>query len=1284
MRLMLLFRRFAVTLASIALLVGGGSYARAGTTGAITGFVVSSTTKAPVAAVRVVAESASQTATVTTDASGRFAFLTLAPDTYTITASKQGFDTVSLTGISIFADQVQTVRVALAPSLRTIAHVTARSSMDLVKPGTTNDVYSVNSAVTQAAAGIGGGGGLNNAYSAIAAVPGTFVPPNQQGWFQTVYIRGGNYDQVGYEFDGVPVNRSFDNYPGSTAGTLGQQELQVYAGGGTVGESASGLAGFINQVIKTGTFPGYATANGGIGTPAYYHNLQVEAGGATPDRMFSYYVGVGGYNQDFRVLDQFNGAGLADVWGYPNIAYNATNLLFGGVYPTCGYVPPAGSGFYSGPNASPVYDPFSLKPGQPGYIELPKGVANDPGCYQTVSPAYTNTSNLADRESVINLHIGVPHRHDGGRDDVQILYNVVGLHTQYYSSANDLGPHLVTQLNEILGNGPIPEIWGDFATWPRGTPFGANAQNVHAIPYYMPSSPTNRCANVAPSATPGVPLPPGSCAPGTYSTVPNDSRDSVWNDASIAKVQYQHNMGSNAYLRLYGYTFYSDWLQTSPLSYASGLFGFGVTSYDYELESHTRGLAFTYGNQLSAQHLVTLDANYTTASTNRYNNTAFNNTLDTSATNLTNGTECFAVYAGSLGGESYKPGQPAPCNSPITSGTFGDPTLSHYCAQSSVRCLSKLPAGAAWQVTNTGSSGFLNTVVPNFTTLALQDLWNPTDKLNVNLGLREEDYAYDLANTSSNGQNFWFLAGQREFCYNPITLSPYFIPSPPASGLPPTPFIGFKCPVDHSIPAHPVQTVHPDGKDGHLLLSNSYSPTVSDYAFTPQMGVTYTVNPDTVLRFSAGRYAQEPQTYQVQYNARDSNLAYDLFQAFWQYGYTTPRHDPLVQYSDNYDASYERRFKGTDMSIKVTPYYRYATNQIYSVGLPFGLSGGFNSGVERVDGFELEFTKGDFNKNGLSFLISYTYTNAAERWVNFPGTTIDPIDPYNQDIANYNGLTKAGGGSRCYVNNATPYGGGKVLPDPSCKPVSGYNAPILNPYYAMSPQPLLDRNGWFPVGLDFAYLSPNVLSAIVNYRHNRFSVTPALTFNEGQLYGNPSDVIGLDPRTCSGNSAKIPTAPNPLKADYTTCGLAATQNGTVPGVLFIPNPETGVFDAFGGFRQPNQLNLSMQLGYQLTPRVKVNVLLVNLANACFGGSSEPWTRQFPPNSYTCGYVSGGPFGSSYYVSNFYNGSSPYDRRANGVPLNPAFAQPFTPAYADTNSLVLPNPFNAYVQFNVSL
>lgn len=1240
--------------------------ALAGTTGTITGTVVSST-GAPIAGAKILVSSPSQQATATSDASGRYAFLSLAPDTYSIVISKPGYETLTTNGISVFADQAQTLRFTLRTALKTIATVTTRSSMDVVKPGTTSDVYSVNATVTQAVAGVGGGGNLNNAYSAIATIPGAFVPPNQQGWDQVVYIRGGNFDQIGYEFDGVPVNRSFDNYPGGTAGTLGQQELQLYAGGGTVGQSASGLAGFINQVIKTGTYPGYASVSGGIGTPTYYHNLQVEVGGATPDRLFSYYVGIGGYNQDFRYLDQYNGTGLAQTFGSPIIAYNATNLFFGGDYPTCGFVPPTGSGDYNGPNASPVYNPFSLKPGQPGYLRLPSGIAVNPGCYQTISPEYASYSNLIDRENVANFHIGIPHRHDAGKDDVQILYNDIALLSQFYSSQNDIGPNVITQLNQIFTGETVPEFWPDFTTWPSGTYFGENPTGIKPVPYFMPSSPGGRCANVTPYRLSGPPAIQGACPGGTWSTVPVDSRDSFWNDAGIVKLQYQHNMGSNAYFRIYGYTFYSDWLQTSPLSWGSGaLLGFGVTSYDYELNSHTRGLAFSFADQLNSQNLVTFDTNYTTATTNRYNNTNFNNTLSTITTNLTNGNECFAWETGRVypGGQVYQAGQPAPCNSALTSGTFYRPQPA--------------PAikGANWEITYTGNSGFVNNVIPNFTTFALEDRWNPTDRLDVVLGLRDEIYSYDLANTSNNGQNFWFLAGQREFCYNPVTLAPYFIPSRPASGLPPTPFIGFTCPVDNSIPAHPVQTVHPDGADGHLLLSNNYNPTLTDYAFTPQLGLTYTINPDTVLRFSAGRFAQEPETYQVQYNSKDNNLAYELFQAFWQYGYTTPKHDPLVQYSNNYDASYERRFKGTDMSIKITPYYRYATNQVYSIGLPFGLSGGLNTGVERVDGVELAFNKGDFDRNGLSLLVSYTYTNSAEKWANYPGTSLNPIDPYNQDIANFNGLTKAGGGSRCYENDSV----GNVYPDPRCTQIKpGYNPPILNPYYSMAPQPLLDRNGWYPVGLDFPYLSPNVASVVVNYKKDKFSITPALTFNEGQLYGNPADVYGYDPRVCFNNSAHIPSAKSPLQADYTSCFSAATQNGTSPGSLFIPNPQTGVFDGFGMFRNPSQLNLSMTIGYQITPAVKVNVLMANLVNACFGGSSETWTKQYPPNSYTCGYIP-----NFYYVSNFYNGSSPNDRRANGVTLNPSFAQSYIPAWADTNSLVLPNPFNMYVQFNIKI
>ncbi len=261
--------------------------------------------------------------------------------------------------------------------------------------------------------------------------------------------------------------------------------------------------------------------------------------------------GIGGYNQTYRYFDQFNGASLGNAWGVPAIANNTSNLTnLPGVYPTCGFVPPSGAGFYAGPNASPIYDPFSLQPGQPGYLTLPRGVHRDPGCYQTISPAYASYSNISDRETVVNVHVGIPHRRDGGRDDVQVLYNNQALLAPFYSSENDMGPHLIYQLNQLnlyrsrlpLSRA-VPAVWGDFVTWPTGTYFGENAANVHAVPYFAPSSPGGRCANVTPEAAPGTPPAlPGACPGGVYSAIPSDTRETFSNGASIFKaaISAQH------------------------------------------------------------------------------------------------------------------------------------------------------------------------------------------------------------------------------------------------------------------------------------------------------------------------------------------------------------------------------------------------------------------------------------------------------------------------------------------------------------------------------------------------------------------------------------------------------------------------------------------------------------------------------------------------------------------------------------------------------------------------
>jgi hypothetical protein len=1193
----------------------------------------------------VTATSPSQIAHVTTDAAGRFTFLSLAPETYTITIERAGYDTVAVAGVSVFADQSQSMPITLQRSLKQIARVTSRSSLSPVRPGTGTDVYSVGPGLTSAASTLGGGGGLNNAYSAIASMPGAYVPPNQVGVNQTVYIRGGYYDQIGYEYDGVPINRSFDNYPGNSETTLGQQELQIYAGGGEADANATGLAGFINQVIKTGTYPGFAVGGLALGTPTFYHDARVEAGGSTPDRMFSYYVGISGTNQAFRYFDQYNGASLIDSipYGYwPS--YVTTELPFWpAVYPDC-----RNDTSYSNP--------------------VQKVVTTDPGCFGSYPSNFGQPSAFNSRDIVANFHVGIPHRHDAGRDDVQVLYMSSANYTQYYSSLDDAGP-----LGMGIENNGLPHDfyggdinqWPDFYTFPANTQWLASA-STPKVAYYYPSSPTGRCANVIDV--------PNACPIDAHGNqiaqlVPSNFRDARWDTASIAKLQYQKNLGSTAYVRLFGYSFYSNTNRASPNGWGNNV-TLGVTNYQYEVDSHTAGLELQFADQISNQHLLEGMGSYITSSTLRYYNQNYYNTPGQQVSNFTNGSQCFATYTSA----KYHVGNPAPCNKFVSQGQFEAPyggfTGQDPCADGELA--SNAPAcaaGASMLLTYFGNQGFDNAVSPRLTNASISDQWRPSDKWNVNMAVRFENDAYDLADTNNPATNFWFAAAQHEFCVNPVTRQPIFVPQPPQSIFVYTPYVAFNCPIDRST-GTPVRTVHPNGTDG-ILLTNDYPSTYAVNYFLPRVSATYTVNPDTVLRASAGRYAQQPQNYEIQYNTLQPNLASTLL-GFIPFGYSSPLHEAQPQYSDNYDFSYEHHFKGTDIAVKVTPYYRYATDQLYETpNLPsLNVSPSFNAGTLRVDGVELLLTKGDFSRNGLSGTFSYTYTNSAEMWNNYQNSTVGPVDQYNQDIEEFNALTKAGGGAPCYKPN------GKGTPAPACPSSS-----ILNPYYTMSPEATLAPHGWYAPGLDFPYVSPNTFAFVLNYRHGKFAVTPALELFEGTTYGTPADVQGLDPRSCFANQGSVGIRTgNPLMPDYTSCGKALTSDGTTPGYLYIPNPQTGSFDTFGQFRQPWNLNLGAQVSYDFTPRVSGRLMVTNLVNQCFGGSNEPWSRGYPPNSVVCGYTSN----TFYNGGHFYNGTSPNDLKANGVPENPYFAQSFAASYGDPNSGNYPLALNLYLSLQVKI
>ncbi len=198
----------------------------------------------------------------------------------------------------------------------------------------------------------------------------------------------------------------------------------------------------------------------------------------------------------------------------------------------------------------------------------------------------------------MNLHIAIPHKTNGLRDDVQLLYDNDEIFTTFLSSVNDEGYN-----NWINSVGVYPPYYLD--TWqykgPTGTFLPSNYASL-VTPYFYPSSPQHPFD-------------------GPISD-PNNQRDRGYNGQAIVKLQYQKNFSSNAFLRLYGYTYYSDWIENGPMMSLQP-YAF-YDSGDYEINNHTRGVSLSYTDQLSPQHLLEAEASYTTSTGARtYNEQMF-------------------------------------------------------------------------------------------------------------------------------------------------------------------------------------------------------------------------------------------------------------------------------------------------------------------------------------------------------------------------------------------------------------------------------------------------------------------------------------------------------------------------------------------------------------------------------------------------------------------------------------------------------------------------------------
>ena len=1207
----MLKRRFMQSLVAVTLFVAmicQGTGVLAGTTGGLSGTVLDEKGAAVVGATVSVA-SPTGIAKGTTDSNGKFSFLALAPDTYVVSVEKTGYEATSVAGVTVFADGDASVQIVQRHELRTIGTVTSRAASALIKPGTVGDVYNITAAQQDKIQGVGGGGNLNTAWSAIATVPGVFVSPGQAGYIgagPSVSIRGGDYDQIGYEIDGVPVNRAFDNYPSGPASSLGQQELQVYTGVPPANAQANGLSGFINQVIRTGTYPGFAQADLGIGGEAYYHKAAFEVGGATPSRNFSYYLGIGGYNQDFNYFDNTNGAGISQNFGTPLAPCNLVA------------------------NITPKLAPSCYTNGVQNFNNLSGGFVMGP--YNLFAQ-----SNLIDRDNVLNLHFGIPHK-NGLKDDIQVLGIINYLDTLYYSSTNDQGGS--TYLNNI-GLGTPFYYDGLVFNGPTGIPLPANVQSKISN-YSFPSTPNHSF----------------------FGSIDPSERDSTLNDQAIYKIQYTHNFSSNALFKVYGYTYYSDWLQTGPQStYADYS---GCCSPDYELSAHTRGVSGSFINQINSQNLLNLTGSWTGATTVRDNNTTMINgiypfigapglvTARTGLAVLVNGNSPTSGVCYTLSGT------PTTCQeTPNTAAAYA--TLAQ--AQTNtipVPTATNCGGGPCeYYVIGNGQYATYNQVKPTFINGSLTDEFKPTSKLTINAGLRFDEFQYQGANTSGTGaRTLFYNAFNMDTCqdashnlYDKVDDLGSTISASCSSLTAPN---GAKL--------FAVNVTNPSGN-----VTSSFS------EWQPRFGFTYSLDPVTVFRADYGRYAQGPNSAFVQYNTQQPNAPYALYNtySFQKFGFTTPDHPVQPEVSNNFDFSIEHQFKG-DVSIKLSPFYRKTQDQIqqFYLNQQSGFVSGLNVGRQTSEGVEFELDKGDFSRQGVSARLTFAYTNS---FINYTaladGSSV--ITPLNTGISDYNAYTAACGPGGKDLNK-TQFGqkicgntnGGSLAapcyttsgtPDPTCAA-----GDIANPYWNAPVQGFLNPNANYPTfdilpgGMESsadAFGAPYTATLVLNDRIGRFSVAPIFQMFAGQRYGAPATTIGVAPDQCGGILASAVSgdprypygAPGGSPYDALSCGVLTAGE---------PDVYTRGFDSIGAFVAPATLQAHLQLSYDASKNVTIVGNLTNLLYRCFGGTSVKWAVSNAcgyGTLYNAGYVSGTAGG----IGNGYN---------PGAPIQTYFNRPYAPQF----------------------
>ncbi len=175
----------------------------------------------------------------TTDVNGEFTILNLEVGVYQLKASYVGYQSITVSNIRVNTDLTTEMNFKLPAEGVQIGAVTIVAERPLVNKSATNAVHITTSEDISSLPARG----INNI---IALSPGVVLQDN------TVFIRGGRQDEVGFYLEGVSITNPM---VGGRAVTLVQEaieEIQVQAGGYTA-EFGGANSGIVQQQFKTGS-----------------------------------------------------------------------------------------------------------------------------------------------------------------------------------------------------------------------------------------------------------------------------------------------------------------------------------------------------------------------------------------------------------------------------------------------------------------------------------------------------------------------------------------------------------------------------------------------------------------------------------------------------------------------------------------------------------------------------------------------------------------------------------------------------------------------------------------------------------------------------------------------------------------------------------------------------------------------------------------------------------------------------------------------------------------------